>query len=286
MIKQLTLILSFTILYSNNIFAYNVNNECEKQLNKGKFEEALKAASSVKDKYDSNFCKGKANFRLRNNDQAIKDFEIAEKEASIQADQMQAILFKGITQRDSGDFKGSNKTFIYGFQTAELGNSKYLQYEHRFLYQLGINMLRTKEFLDAQDYYTRALVLASNDNERAVCYEGLAQTYFYRNKASKAVEYGLRATLMFQKTGMLGEYADSSIELSRYYYLDKNQTKAIETLKKLEKFCIDNGGEYYLAKTLIAQVELYTKIGDEKAAAESKKNAEIVMQRLGIEDFD
>jgi tetratricopeptide (TPR) repeat protein len=286
MIKQLTLILSFTLLYSNNIFAYNVNNECEKQLNKGKFEEALKAASSVKDKYDSNFCKGKANFRLRNNDQAIMDFEIAEKEASIQADQMQAILFKGITQRDSGDFKGSNKTFIYGFQTAELGNSKYLQYEHRFLYQLGINMLRTKEFLDAQDYYTRALVLASNDNERAVCYEGLAQTYFYRNKASKAVEYGLRATLMFQKTGMLGEYANSSIELSRYYYLDKNQTKAIETLKKLEKFCIDNGGEYYLAKTLIAQVELYTKIGDEKAAAESKKNAEIVMQRLGIEDFD
>jgi tetratricopeptide (TPR) repeat protein len=286
MIKQLTLILSFTLLYSNNIFAYNVNNECEKQLNKGKFEEALKAASSVKDKYDSNFCKGKANFRLRNNDQAIMDFEIAEKEASIQADQMQAILFKGITQRDSGDFKGSNKTFIYGFQTAELGNSKYLQYEHRFLYQLGINMLRTKEFLDAQDYYTRALVLASNDNERAVCYEGLAQTYFYRNKASKAVEYGLRATLMFQKTGMLGEYADSSIELSRYYYLDKNQTKAIETIKKLEKFCIDNGGEYYLAKTLIAQVELYTKIGDEKAAAESKKNAEIVMQRLGIEDFD
>ena len=286
MIKQLTLILSFTLLYSNNIFAYNVNNECEKQLNKGKFEEALKAASSVKDKYDSNFCKGKANFRLRNNDQAIMDFEIAEKEASIQADQMQAILFKGITQRDSRDFKGSNKTFIYGFQTAELGNSKYLQYEHRFLYQLGINMLRTKEFLDAQDYYTRALVLASNDNERAVCYEGLAQTYFYRNKASKAVEYGLRATLMFQKTGMLGEYADSSIELSRYYYLDKNQTKAIDTLKKLEKFCIDNGGEYYLAKTLIAQVELYTKIGDEKAAAESKKNAQIVMQRLGIEDFD
>lgn len=286
MIKQITLILSFILLYSNNIFAYDVNNQCEKQLNKGKYEEALKAANSVKNKYDSNFCKGKANFRLRNNDQAINDFEVAEKEASIQADQMQAILFKGITQRDSGDFKGSSKTFIYGFQTAELGNSKYLQYEHRFLYQLGINMLRTKEFLDAQDFYTRALVLASNDNERAVCYEGLAQTYFYRNKGPKAVEYGLRATLMFQKTGMLGEYADSSIELSRYYYLDKNQTKAVDTLKKLEKFCIDNGGEYYLAKTLIAQVELYTKIGDEKAAAESKKNAETVMQRLGIKEFD
>lgn len=285
MIKQLTLILSFIILYSNNIFAYNINNECEKQLNKGKFEEALKAANSVKDKYDSNFCKGKANFRLKNNDQAIKDFDMAEKEASIQADQMQAILFKGITQRDSGSYKESSKTFTYGFQTAELGNSKYLQYEHRFLYQLGINNLRTKEFLDAQDFYTRALVLASNDNERAVCYEGLAQTYFYRNKGSKSVEYGLRATLMFQKTGMLGEYADSSIELSRYYYLDKNQTKAIEILKKLEKFCIDNGGEYYLAKTLIAQTELYTKIGDEKASAESKKNAEIVMQRLGIEEF-
>ena len=285
MIKQLTLILSFILLYSNNIFAYNVNNECEKQLNKGKFEEALKAANSVKDKYDSNFCKGKANFRLRNNDQAIKDFEIAEKEASIQADQMQAILFKGITQRDSGDFKGSNKTFTYGFQTAELGNSKYLQYEHRFLYQLGINMLRTKEFLDAQDYYTRALVLASNDNERAVCYEGLAQTYFYRNKASKAVEYGLRATLMFQKTGMLGEYADSSIELSRYYYLDKNQTKAIETLKKLEKFCIDNGGEYYLAKTLIAQSSLLEKLGKTNLSIDKQNKADILIERLGAKDL-
>ena len=58
------------------------------------------------------------------------------------------------------------------------------------------------------------------------------------------------------------------------------------SFKKLENFCIDNGGEYYLAKTLIAQVELYTKSGDEKAAAESKKNAEIVMQRLGIKEFD
>ncbi|MDC6477468.1 hypothetical protein OAW71_04670 [Methylophilaceae bacterium] len=57
-------------------------------------------------------------------------------------------------------------------------------------------------------------------------------------------------------------------------------------MKKLEKFCIDNGGEYYLAKTLIAQVELYTKIGDDEAAAASKKNAEIVMQWLWIEDFD
>jgi tetratricopeptide (TPR) repeat protein len=286
MIKQSTLALSFIILFSNNLFAYNVNNECEKKLNKGQYKEALKAAELVENKYDSNFCMGKANFQLRNNEQAIKNFELAEKEATLQADQMQAILFKGITERDSGDFKGSSKTFTYGFQTAELGNSKYLQYEHRFLYQLGINNLRTKEFLDAQDYYTRALVLASNDNERAVCYEGLAQTYFYRNKASKAVEYGLKASLMFQKTGMLGEYADSSIELSRYYYLDKNEVKAIDTLKKLEKFCIDNGGEYYLAKTLIAQVELYTKIGDDEAAAVSKKNAEIVMQRLGIEDFD
>ena len=35
MIKQSTLALSFIILFSNNLFAYNVNNECEKKLNKG-----------------------------------------------------------------------------------------------------------------------------------------------------------------------------------------------------------------------------------------------------------
>ena len=52
MIKQLTLTLSFILLYSNSILAYNVNNECEKKLNKGQYEEALKAANLVKDKYD------------------------------------------------------------------------------------------------------------------------------------------------------------------------------------------------------------------------------------------
>ena len=42
----------------------------------------------------------------------------------------------------------------------------------------------------------------------------------------------------------------------------------------------------FLMTPLIAQAELYTKIGDEKGATESKKNAEIVMKRLGIEDFN
>ncbi|MBT6355731.1 MAG: hypothetical protein HOJ59_01495, partial [Nitrosomonadales bacterium] len=90
MIKQSTLALSFIILFSNNLFAYNVNNECEKKLNKGQYKEALKAAKLVENKYDSNFCMGKANFQLRNNEQAIKNFELAEKEATLQADQMQA----------------------------------------------------------------------------------------------------------------------------------------------------------------------------------------------------
>ena len=65
MIKQTTLALSFIILFSNNLFAYNVNNECENKLNKGKYEEALKAAKSVKNQYDSNFCMGKANFSAK-----------------------------------------------------------------------------------------------------------------------------------------------------------------------------------------------------------------------------
>ena len=84
---------------------------------------------------------------------------------------------------------------------------------------------------------------------------------------------------------MLEEYSDSTIELSRYYYLDKKSQKAIDLLTKLEKFCIDNGGEYFLAKTLLAKSALYEKMGDSKLSKDFQSKADIVIKRIGANDL-
>ena len=143
----------------------------------------------------------------------------------------------------------------------------------------------TKDFFNSIDEFTKALRSASNDEERAVSYDGIAQASYLSNKGSKSVEFGLRATLLYQKSGMLAEYADSSLELSRYYYLDKKPKKAIDVLNKLEKFCIDNGGEYYLAKTLLAKSSLYKKVGDTNLSMDAEDKANIVIKRIGAEDL-
>ncbi|MGE4597174.1 MAG: tetratricopeptide repeat protein [Methylophilaceae bacterium] len=286
MIKEVTLSILISSLYINNIYAYDVNNECEKLLNKRDYNRAIEVAERVDNPYDSNFCLGKAYYRQKNYGKAIESFNISAKEASHPADQMQAILFKGISERDNHKLDISTKTFKYGFETAKLGNTKYLQYEQRFLYQIGKNTLLLKEYFEATEYFARSIRVASNDEERALSYDGLAQAYYYYNKSGKAVEYGLKASMLYQKVGMLGEYADSVIELSRYFYLDKKPNKGIDILEKLERFCIDNGGEYFLAKTLLALSSLLEKQGDKAGAADKQQKANIIIDRLGITDLE
>ena len=283
--REITLSLLFIMLYSSSIFSYTVENTCEKLLENGKLIEAKVAAKELTNKYDSNFCLGKAAYRDNDYKLAIKSFDMSIEEAVHPADQLQSILFKGIAQRDNKEIKASSATFKYGFESAQLGNTKYMQYEQRFLYQLGTSQALLKDYFEATDSFSKSIRIATNDEERALSFDGLARAYYLNNKASNAVESGLKASLLYQKVGLYGEYADSTIELSRYYYLDKQETKALSVLDKLEKFCIDNGGEYYLAKTLIAQSSLLEKLGKTDLSIDKQNKADILIERLGAKDL-
>jgi len=283
--KEITLSILFIALYSSNIFSYAVDNKCEKLLENGKISEAKMEAKNLTNKYDSSFCLGKASYIEKEYKLATESFDISIKEAVHPSDQLQAILFKGIAQRDSKDIKASAITFKYGFESAQLGNTKYMQYEQRFLYQLGTSQALLKDYFEATDSFSKSIRIAANDEERALSFDGLARAYYLNNKAGNAVESGLTATLLYQKVGLLGKYADATIELSRYYFLDKKGTKALSVLDKLERFCIDNGGEYYLAKTLLAQSSLLEKLGKKELSVDKQNKADILMKRLGATDL-
>jgi len=165
--------LSFIIilLFTNNIYGYNLNNSCEKLIKNGEYLAAIKEADNIKNQYDKNFCLGKAYYRENIYESAIKSFEKSEEYADLPADQMFSILYKGIAERDSGQLSTSSKTLTRGLETAKLGNSKYIEMEHRFLFQLGESTLAEERYDDSVDYYSKSIVTSFNDNDRADGYK-------------------------------------------------------------------------------------------------------------------
>jgi hypothetical protein len=64
--KEFTLSFIFITLFTNNIYAYNANNDCENLLKNGDNKKAIIAAKELTNKYDAYFCSAKANYRIKN----------------------------------------------------------------------------------------------------------------------------------------------------------------------------------------------------------------------------
>ena len=108
--KEFTLSFIFITLFTNNIYAYNANNDCENLLKNGDNKKAIIAAKELTNKYDAYFCSAKANYRIKNYTIAINEFDESNKYAELPVDQLYSYLYKGITERDAGDIKTSTST--------------------------------------------------------------------------------------------------------------------------------------------------------------------------------
>jgi len=279
--------LSFTIilLFSSNIYSYNSNNLCEKLMNNGENLAAIESVSEIKNQYDKNFCLAKAYYREQMYTQSIKAFQESEKHADLPADQMFSILYKGVSERDSGQLKTSTKTLTRGLETAKLGNSKYLEMEHRFLYQLGKSTLAEEAYEDSIDYFSKSIVTAFNDDDRADGYKGLSKAYYGKKKLSKAIEYALKASNMYLKTGDLGEYADLRLNLSSLHLEDGAPNRSLKILIKLEQFAINNGSQYYEAKALLERSAILQTTGEPSKAKDTRDKGRGIANKIGAKDL-
>ena len=117
MIKQITLIIFFKILFINNIYAYNLENNCEKAIQgnnlKAAADEAIKLSKD--NTFDGEFCLGKVLVNENKLDDGIKQFEKSEKLAQHPADQMLAIMFKGLAYKEKNDINQAFKVFNNGY---------------------------------------------------------------------------------------------------------------------------------------------------------------------------
>ena len=279
--------LSFIIilLFTNNIYSYNSDNLCEKLINNGDNLAAIEAANKITNQYDKNFCLGKAYFRENMHQQSIKAFQESEKHADLPADQMFSILYKGTAERGLGELSTSSKTFTRGLETAKLGNSKYIEMEHRFLFQLGKSTLAEEKYDDSVDYFSKSIVTSFNDNDRADGYKGLSSAYYGKKKLGKAIEYALKASNMYLKTGALNQYADLQVILSSYHLKDGAPDRSLKNLIKLEKFAVDNGSQYFEAKALLEQSLVSKSIGDSLGANKAFKKGSSIAKTIGAKDL-
>ena len=257
-----TLTFVIILLFTSNIYAYNKKNSCEILINDGNNLAAIDAAKKMEGQYDKNFCIGKAYYNENMYELAMKSFENSEEYSDLPADQMFSILYKGAVQRDMGNLSISSKTFIRGLETAKLGNSKYLQMERRFLYQLGENSLITNNYDESIDFFSKSIVISVNDDERAAGFNALSKAYYGKKKINRSIEYGVKASNMYLKIGALSEYADSQFLLASYHLQDNAPERSLRILSKLEQFAIDNGSKYFEAKALLEQSIVYKATGD------------------------
>ena len=279
--------LSFIIimLFTNNIFSYNLKNECENLMNNGENLAAIEAAKKLKDPYDKHFCQGKAYYSENMYKLANKAFIRSEKLANLPADQMFSILYKGIIQRDMGDIKASSGTFTRGLETAKLGNSKYLQMERRFLFQLGENGLENNDYEESIDFFSKSIIISVNDDERAEGFNALSMAYYGKKKLDKSIEYAIKASNMYLKIGALNEYADIQFKIASYQLEDKSPERSLKLLVKLEKFANDNGSKYYESKSLLEQSIVYNILGNAGKSVAKKKSGSAIAQSIGAREL-
>ena len=282
MIKQLTLITFFNLLFLNNVFAYNSENNCEKELSKNDYKKAKQEAEKLinNDPFSGNFCMAKVLFSENKAQESIALFEKSEKLAQHPADQMLSIMFKGLAYKENNDLKQALSIFTTGYETAKLGNSKFVQFERRFLIQMGDVKEREKDNEKAYEYFAMSLKSSSNDDERAESYDRLAKCAANQGFYDRAREYSLKGSMMYKKSGYLGEFAELTILKGEYEVLDNDYEKGIRTLKELEELCIEAGGDYYLAKTYL---KLYKLSKEDKDVYLAK--AKEVATRIGANDI-
>ena len=280
--RQFTLIIFFNLLFISNIYAYNLENNCEKAIQENNLKIAAEEAINlIKEKpFDGEFCLGKVMVNEDKLDNAIKQFEKSEKSAQHPADQMLAIMFKGLAYKEKDDINQAFTVFDTGYETAKLGNSKFVQFERRFLIQMGIIQETLEKYEDAYESFAKSLKASSNDDERAESYDRLARSAAKLKYYDRAREYSLKGSIKYMSAGYLGEYAELTLLKAEYEVLDDAYDLAMNTLEELEKLCIDAGGEYYLAKTYI-QLHKLSKEDKDVYLAKAKE----IANRIGAKDL-
>jgi tetratricopeptide (TPR) repeat protein len=277
-LKKHFLLILLSLFFSTNILSKELIKSCDELLSDNQYEDALK---TKKGEFKSAFCHGKVNLRLKNFDEAINNFKLADKLSKNDTDHFMADLLVGMTLKEA---KRLDDALLHLKNSYSLIKAN-KPFKRLYLVEIAETQLLLSKYDEAANTFLEAYSAAANDEERAANLDRAAFSYSLLKNYSKAIEYELKANLAFDRTGLLGEYAESGINLALYYLEANDLASSERTLLKFEKFSRENGGMYYLAKVLFAQSKYYKKKLNIDLSKSKLDEANKIANDIGAEDL-
>lgn len=267
---------------------------CNRALNQGDYQVALDRADALLTDNPKNAvaltCQGRAYFSLEKTKQAISAFEQAEQASDEGYDKSFASLLIGHVYKNTAQLDRATTAYQRSLDYAKAINYQPLIINNHL--NIGHVYTLQSTFDKALAAYEQAYAIAANDGERADSESNIAASHFALHDYDHAVEYEIKALLMFEKVGSLDQYANALANLATYQTAGKRLNDAERSCQKLIKFAQDNGGAYYeaqgqllLAKVKVAQADkdaAKSLLATAKATAAKTKDPALMQ---AIEDY-
>ena len=262
---QNTLSLIITLLFSNNIYAENMDAvTCAKSLEAGNIASALAQANTLlnnnKNDKDALICQGRALSEKADFQGALAAFKLAEEYSAGAFDKTIATLLMGNAYTSLKQSALAINSYQQTISNAKAANSP--AFERLAYNAIGNVYFDDQQFEKALVSYMAGNKLAANDNERGESYEKVALTHHAMKQHDLALEYQIKAYFMHAAVGTLDQLAHTSIELGRYYTFSKNYISAENTLNKIIKLAKEQGGAYYEARASYVLAKVKVATGD------------------------
>lgn len=286
---QFTLALLFNTLFLNNVYAITPDAvNCNQAFDKGDFVQALasstKALNANNKDRDALICRGRIQGAQNNLKAALEDFKSAD-ELSVDAfDKTVIALLTGHVYKTAQQYDQAIASYKQTITYAQ--QAKHKGFERICDVAIGDIYFNNKQYDLALENYLQGNKLDSNDNERAESFEKIALAYNKTNKHELALEHGIKAFLMHEKSGSLDQYAQSSIQLGRYYANVQDYLKAERTLNKIIKFAKDQGGAYYEAQGSYVLAQVKAASGDKPSAKTLVEHAKSIAKSTNDQALD
>lgn len=276
---QTTLISSFMLLFFNNVYAItSAAADCNQAYEQGNADSAIalaqKALTVDKNDRDALICQGRSLSAKSDLNGALLAFKTADTLSADALDRAVIALITGHAYKLAMQF--DQAILSYQQAVAQAQTAKYNSVERMSQLAIGDIHFNAKQYDKALAAYLASSQLDANDNERAESDEKIAITYHITHQHDLALEYQIKAFLMNEKSGTLDQYANSSIELGRYYAAVKNYVSAESTLKKIIQFAKDQGGAYFEAKGSCVLAQVKAALGDNVSAKALVTQAKLI----------
>ena len=254
--KVLHLSLLASLLFSGTALAENSDlnkkiNDCNQFIKDGMPEKALDFAAQLLKQNKGNrevvLCKGRAQTALNQFGGAVDTLKQAEQLSTSPTEHMMAWAMVGNAYLGNQQY---SEAIVSYQQSLELAKTQKLKNFERIAQGLIAQTLSAqKQYDEAISHYQAGLKLAGNDGERADTFEKIAAIYEQQGKQDMAIEYQVKAVVTHTHYGDLDNQANAGIELGRMYIAAGIFDQAENSINKVLKLAVDNGGAYWEAKS-------------------------------------